>query len=113
MPQSKYKNEIAACHACALYCDHCVSVCSTQSHGGECVNICNSCADMCLLTAREMSRESIFAEKIAALCAEICKECAAECSKHTMACCKDCAEQCRLCVTACLNFASRAHNGQL
>lgn len=112
MQQSKYKNQIAACHACALYCDHCVSICSTQS-GGGCVNICNSCADMCLLASREMARESIFAEKIAALCAEICEKCANECSKHKMACCADCAEQCRLCAMACHDFANRTHNCHL
>ncbi len=71
----------------------------------RCIELDRSCADICSLAVREMSRGSAFAERVCQLCAEICDACGEECAKHKHDHCQKCAEACRRCADACREMA--------
>lgn len=71
----------------------------------RCIELDRSCADLCALVIRELTRDSEFAEGISQLCAEACDACAHECGKHEMDHCQACAHACRVCAEACREMA--------
>jgi len=104
MPHEQYEDCIEACQQCAVACDHCASECLQETDVKmmvRCIELDLSCADLCTLAAREMSRGSIFAERICQLCADACDACGAECAKHETEHCQVCAQACRDCAEAC------------
>lgn len=64
------------------------------------------CAEVCKLSAALMARESDYASKLCALCAEICDACADSCDSipddEQM---QKCAETCRACARDCRAMA--------
>ncbi|NGZ94586.1 MAG: four-helix bundle copper-binding protein [Nitrospira sp. WS110] len=112
------KNCIDACFACAQTCETCADdmIGMTQHHSDElmaqCTRLCRDCSDICVLSARWMSRNSARFDTLCQLCAEICDQCAEICERHAPhhALCGPCAEQCRRCAEACREMiGSGAH----
>jgi hypothetical protein len=109
MSHERYLDCIEACQRCAVACDHCASECLEEiemKRMVHCIRLNRSCADLCALSVREMSRGSEFAEQACQLCAEACELCAAECAKHEMEHCQICAQACRECAEACRQVAA-------
>jgi hypothetical protein len=73
----------------------------------DCIRDCTDCADVCLTTARLMSRLTRTDKKLAGAqlraCIAACEICAATCGKHSEKeeHCRVCAEACRRCAKAC------------
>ena len=108
MPHENYQGCIEACNACAVACEHCASECLDEDDVKKmvrCIELDRSCADICALAAREMSRGSEFAARICTLCAEICQQCGDECARHNMEHCKECAKACYHCAEECRKMA--------
>jgi hypothetical protein len=98
-----------ACLACAKICNTCaddmlgISHPAPQDLTARCIRLCRDCADLCLLAAQWMGRNSAFSIRICALCAELCELCAGVCEQHTPhhSLCGDCAKECRRCAESC------------
>ncbi len=99
---------VQALSECAAECGRCASACLEERDMKmlkDCINLNMDCADVCLLTAKLISRDSVHGEHLLKECVEICNACAAECEKHAhMEHCKKCAESCRSCATLCSQF---------
>lgn len=94
-----------ACTACA---DACLGETADLQDLVKCIHLNLDCADICEVTARELSRQTQFtashARAVVEACAESCRECAEECERHAemgMEHCRVCAEACRRCEEAC------------
>lgn len=110
MPHGNYQECIDACNACMVACETCASECLDEQNVDmmtDCIRLDRSCADICALAAREMSRDSALVSKVCALCAEICQACGNECKKHDHDHCQRCAEACRACAAACREVFSK------
>ena len=90
---------------CAAECNHCATACLDEQDVkmlARCIKLDIDCADICLLTASYVARDSEHANHLLKECAEICEACAEECEKHAhMEHCRKCAEACRHCAEAC------------
>lgn len=108
MSHDQFLDRIAACQHAAVTCDECANECLGEIEVRRmvhCIQLARSCADLCALAARELTRGSEFAEAACQLCAEACDLCAAECAKHEMEHCQVCAQACRECAVACRHAA--------
>ncbi len=101
---------ITACYACAEACNACADACLGEKEVARqvtCIRLDLDCADVCLATARVISRltrtDKILAGALLRACATACGECAKECEPHAphMEHCRICAEACRRCEKAC------------
>ena len=109
MAHEKHKQCIDACYACASECEHCATACLGEDDiemMTRCIQLDRTCADVCVLAAREMARDSEFAKHVCTLCAEICKACGDECAKHDMDHCQRCAKACHNCADECRKMAA-------
>jgi hypothetical protein len=71
----------------------------------RCIQLDMECAAICYAAAQLMSLGSKQAKEACLICAQLCDDCAAECSKHTHSKhCQECAEACRQCAQACRNM---------
>ena len=89
---------------CALKCEACATACLQESEAhrmARCIELNRDCADICLLTARLLQRNSPVAHHIMVTCAEMCQMCADECRKHEHDHCIACADSCEQCAAAC------------
>ena len=108
MAHSRYEHCIEACQVCVLACEHCATACLREHDIHDvkrCIELDRSCADICALSVREMTRGSPFVEEVLELCAEVCNACANECSGHSMSHCQVCAQACRYCAQTCIGLA--------
>jgi len=108
MSHERYETCIEACHDCAVACEHCATECLKESDVkmmARCIALDRSCADICALAEREMSRSSEVVAEVCRLCAAICDRCAEECAKHKMDHCQECAEACRACAEECRSMS--------
>lgn len=104
MSHAQFESCIKACYDCATACDHCASACLQEPDPkfmARCIALDLDCAGICRLAAAYMARGSESATVICALCAQICDECEAECTKHPMDHCQQCAAACRRCGEEC------------
>jgi hypothetical protein len=101
---------ITACYSCAEACNACADACLGEEmvkHQVPCIRLDIDCADICLATARIVSRLTATNKELAGAqlraCATACRLCAEECEKHApkMAHCRICAGACRRCERAC------------
>lgn len=100
---------IEALEECLHQCQHCAG--HDIREGGmmaECALLNLDCAAICTATLSAMARHSAHHGDFAKLCAHICRECAAECSKHDHDHCKRCAAACEACATECDKHAGEA-----
>jgi len=103
-----YKKCIDACLLCASICNHCAASCTQEEHVkmmAACIKNDMECAAICYAAAQLMSFGSDKAAEICALCAVICDNCAAECSKHDTEHCAECAAACKACAEECRNVS--------
>jgi hypothetical protein len=100
----------AACYECGGMCVACSDACLGEAHVADlvcCIRTCLDSADVCLATARIVSRltktSPMVMEAQLMACAETCRICAAECERHAGAHehCHVCAEACHACEHAC------------
>jgi hypothetical protein len=96
--------------ACAQACTVCADACLAEEMVADmrrCIRSDQDCADICLTTARVLSRQTApDVNVIAALlsaCITACSACADECESHAdmHEHCRACAEACRACQAAC------------
>lgn len=108
---------IRLCFETAKVCEQCGAECVRMDMAGmaRCIELCRDCADICLLDARFMSRNSQFHFQTCAVCADVCEACATECERmagsHEGAMgelMRRCAEACRRCAESCRQMASMA-----
>jgi hypothetical protein len=100
---------IEACNECAALCERVEVFCSLAVKNPELARLAvllKTCADVCMLTARLIARQSEFLKEYCALCAEVCHTSHEECSKHADT--DDfagCAEACLMADRACQRLA--------
>lgn len=103
---------IEACHECEQVCTQCADAClgeGDREHDlSTCIRLNLDCADICLATARVLSRQTGYDADVGRTmleaCAVACRACGDECERHAehgMAHCRICAEACRACEEAC------------
>ena len=111
MLHEKFQSCIEACNECATTCTHCATSCLHESDVkmlAHCIQLDLECAAICRSAAELMSLGSSHAQKLCAICADICDACAAECEKHShMEHCKECAEACRRCAEECRSMSKQ------
>lgn len=62
--------------ACAMACEFCAASCLHEDDVkmmARCIELDRDCADICMLAAEMLTRDSMHAHKLLALCAEICE----------------------------------------
>lgn len=99
-----YKKCIEACLRCAAICNHCASSCTQEEDVtmmARCIRLDMECAALCYAAAQLMSLGSGKANQLCKLCADMCDECGAECSKHDNEHCQECAQMCKQCADEC------------
>jgi hypothetical protein len=95
---------LEACSACAQACHHCAAACLREPDPkamARCIALDMDCAALCELAVGTMARQSEFAGRVCALCADACQACGDECGRHDMDHCQACAAACRRCAEAC------------
>lgn len=97
---------------CAIVCEKCENACLSETDIAmmrNCITLDRDCADICILTARLLQRDSKVGHHLLNTCEEICRMCAEECDKHShMEHCKECAEVCKKCADACRSHLEMA-----
>lgn len=104
MSNQKFQSCIDECLACAIACEHCATACLGEEDVKmmtRCIQLDRDCADICILTARLLARDSQHGQHLMKECVEICEMCAEECEKHDEDHCQKCAEACRKCAEEC------------
>jgi hypothetical protein len=95
---------------CAQSCTSCASSDLWESDVDElrtCIALCLTCADLCEVTTRILSRpapwDELVVQPLLAACVRACETCAEECRRHAEhhRHCAICAETCMVCVQAC------------
>lgn len=95
---------IVSCLSCFQACEECIIACYQEPDMNariKCVTILRDCADMCVLAAKLMSRNSPHSKQICTICADMCKMCAKDCEAFKDEHCKRCAEVCSACAEEC------------
>lgn len=100
---------IEALYRCADACEHSAHISLDEpdlDYLLDNIKIQRDCADICLLTARMLSKGSIYVRDLVELCITVCRDCAEECDGQNMAHCSKCARSCRECEEACRKFVA-------
>jgi hypothetical protein len=103
---------IEACRECGQTCTQCADACLGEPDRPQdlarCIRLNLDCADVCMVTARMLSRRTGYdadlGRAMLEACAVACRVCGDECehhAEHGMAHCRICAESCRACEEAC------------
>ncbi|WP_428864442.1 four-helix bundle copper-binding protein [Clostridium sediminicola] len=67
----------------------------------RCIKLDRDCANICVLAAQFMGRDSEFSKQLCSLCAQICKACGEACANFSQDHCKNCADICNRCASEC------------
>lgn len=89
---------------CAIVSESCETACLNEDNItllARCIELTRDCADICMLGARIVQRESEIEEEYRKLIVSMCLMCAEECRKHAHEHCRICAEECEACAQAC------------
>jgi len=95
---------------CMTACEYCATLCLQEENVkmmARCIMLDRDCADICMLTARFVARDSAHAQHVMRECIEICRLCEEECRKHEADHCQKCADACRECAEACENWMAQ------
>ena len=101
---------IDACLKCVQTCTTCASADLAEEDRGEmsvCAALCITCADVCDVTARVLSRptqwDEVVIQHLLQACVRACENSAEECARHAHhhRHCAICEQVCRACVQAC------------
>lgn len=104
-----YQSCIEACLRCAAICNHCASSCTLEKDiemMARCIQLDMECAVTCYATAQLMSLGSDQAKEFCRICAALCENCGAECTKHSNEHCQECANVCKECASECRKMAA-------
>jgi hypothetical protein len=103
----------AAIEACLNSSQTCTSCADSDLHEDDvaamrrCIGLCLTCADVCAVTARTLSRpgawDEVVGDRLLQACVRTCANCAEECARHAEhhAHCALCERSCRACAAAC------------
>ncbi len=72
----------------------------------RCIRLCRDVADVTTLHARFMARNAEYEAELAAVCADLCEEAAAECSRFDHEACVVCADVLDTCAESCREMAA-------
>lgn len=89
---------------CITACEACATACLNEENVKmmvRCIMLDRDCADICMLTAKFVARDSAHAKHVMKECIEICRKCEEECRKHDHDHCQKCADACAECAKAC------------
>jgi uncharacterized membrane protein len=101
---------IDACLSCLQTCSSCADADLAEDDVEElrtCIARCLTCADVCELTARTLSRpgswDRLVVHGVLQACLDACAVCAEECERHAAHHhhCALCAQTCNTCIRAC------------
>ena len=101
---------IDACLDCLQSCTTCADADLAEEDVADlstCVALCLSCADVCDVTARILSRpafaDNFVVQRSLQACVRTCTSCAEECHRHAAhhRHCAICEQVCRTCIDAC------------
>jgi hypothetical protein len=92
-----------SCFAAVQACEWCADRCAAESEEmARCIRLCRDVADIAVLHAQFLVRDSNYSPQLTEACAGACQECAEECARHETEHCQvcadvlsDCAEVCR------------------
>jgi hypothetical protein len=104
-----YQSCIDACLRCADACDHCAASCLREADVtmmAKCIQTDIECSHVCKTAVVLMHHESMHANAMCQLCADVCIACAEECEKHDHDHCRRCAAACRECAELCMSMAA-------
>lgn len=105
--ENNMKAILEACLKCATECNRCYGECLKNNTGGNkhnCITTCKDCADICLLTASLVARNSKYANDLIAVCSKVCKECSETC-KQSCEGENSCSVECLTCANTCAECA--------
>jgi hypothetical protein len=92
---------VDSCLQCLVACELCATACLERADSKamtRCIQLALICADLCALTAREITRRSDLMLEVCALCVLASRSCGSECARHSDTDhCKRCATACRRC----------------
>lgn len=101
---------IDACLTCVQTCTSCADADLAEEDVDamrSCIALDQTCADVCAVTARVLSRPAhsnhVVTHRLLQACVRACTDCADECGRHAEhhRHCAICAKACRVCVGAC------------
>lgn len=100
-------------YECAKTCGLCADACLGEDDPkaqAACITSCLNCGEMCITTARALSRVTGFnpdtVRRLVEACEQVCRICGDECARHAphMEHCRVCADACRACADACRTY---------
>ncbi|WP_225335321.1 four-helix bundle copper-binding protein [Halomicrobium urmianum] len=95
------------CLEAAQACEWCADECAQlgDEDMARCIQLCRDVADLAVLHAQFMARDSGYRKQIARVCAGVCEECAEECERHDHEHCQVCADVVSDCAETCREMA--------
>jgi hypothetical protein len=104
---------IDLCHECHALCNQTIAHCLKLggSHAAhDHIQLFIDCAQMCMITADYLTRESVIHDRVCRVCADACRLCAESCEmvagENQLL--KRCADMCRRCADSCVSMGSNA-----
>ncbi len=104
---------IKLCHECHALCTQTIAQCLKLggSHAAhDHIQLFIDCAQMCMITADYLTRESVIHDRVCRVCADACRLCAESCEKVASGnqLLKQCANMCRRCSESCASMGTHA-----
>lgn len=111
--KSDLEHCIHLCHECHALCNKTIAECLKLggSHAAyEHIQLFIDCAQMCMVTADYLTRQSVIHDRVCRVCADACRLCAESCEKVAGGnqLLKQCADLCRRCSDSCASMGSKA-----
>ncbi len=106
MPNEMLVKTIQNCEAACEHTMHHVMMTPDFEMRKKQMALLHDCADICMLTARYIARQSPFSKHMANLCAFVCDNCGRECAKFRDMESQHCARVCMHCAKECREFAA-------
>ena len=103
---------IHLCQDCHTLCVQMIGQClrlGGRHAAHDHIRVLMDCAQMCMIAADYLTRESVIHGRVCGVCAEICRLCAESCEQVAAddQLVKRCAEMCRRCADSCKHMASK------
>lgn len=115
IPHSKADMEscINLCHECHALCNQTIAQCLNLggSHAApDHIKLFIDCAQMCMVTADYLTRESVIHDRVCKVCADACRLCAESCEEVSGGnqLLNQCADLCRRCSESCASMGTNA-----
>ncbi len=103
---------IKLCHECHALCNQTIAYCLKRggSHAApDHIQLFIDCAQMCMVTADYLTRQSVIHDRVCRVCADACRLCAESCDKMAGDnLVKQCADLCRRCSESCASMGTKA-----